>query len=462
MKKKLIIYGIGTVLSKILVFLMVPIYTRIFSAADYGYYDVILSDIQMLISISFIEIWSGILRFMFASERKETPIKAFIKIAPFTLVMYLVFLFVLSFFISLKYPFLLFLYGILYLLYTISNTVCRGYERNKDYVLSGIIYTIVSCVFGIIFSLYLKLGIRGVIISQCIGYLIPIIFVEWRTGAYRNALACPALHKDIKDLLLYSFPLMLNSFSFLFLGTYNKNIILRVLGEEQSGLYAFALKFSAIFSILISIFSMAWQEEAFSNESNENKERIYSYYINRFFRFIGLAVPIFVIFSYFASTLVGGSNFNSAKNYLLLSISAAFFAEVSGVYSILIAVNKQTTQTLLSTIAGAIVNISILHLFIKGYGVNGPNIALNIGFIVAATIRYIFVRRSLKINFEISWLLLYIIEMMILIFSLNRGEILVLVYGFLFIIIWIIVNWKDVISLCKEAYKMLNGVRGTK
>ena len=104
MKKKLIIYGIGTVLSKILVFLMVPIYTRIFSAADYGYYDVILSDIQMLISISFIEIWSGILRFMFASERKETPIKAFIKIAPFTLVMYVVFLFVLSCFISLKYP----------------------------------------------------------------------------------------------------------------------------------------------------------------------------------------------------------------------------------------------------------------------------------------------------------------------------------------------------------------------
>ena len=207
---------------------------------------------------------------------------------------------------------------------------------------------------------------------------------------------------------------------------------------------------------------MAWQEEAFSNESNENKEQIYSYYINRFFRFIGLAVPIFVIFSYFASTLVGGSNFNSAKNYLLLSISAAFFAEVSGVYSILIAVNKQTAQTLLSTIAGAIVNILILHLFIGRYGVNGSNVALNIGFIVAATIRYIFVRRSLKINFEISWLLLYIIEMMILIFSLNRGEILVLVYGFLFIIIWIIVNWKDVISLCKEAYKMLNGVRGTK
>ena len=89
MKKTLLIYGIGIIFSKILVFLMVPIYTRIFSLSDYGYYDVIISDVQMLVSISFIEIWSGILRYMFSKNKKETPIKCYFKLLPFTITVYI-------------------------------------------------------------------------------------------------------------------------------------------------------------------------------------------------------------------------------------------------------------------------------------------------------------------------------------------------------------------------------------
>ena len=89
MKKTLLIYGIGIIFSKILVFLMVPIYTRIFLLFDYGYYDFIILDVQMLVSISFIEIWSGILRYMFSKNKKETPIKCYLKLLPFTITVYI-------------------------------------------------------------------------------------------------------------------------------------------------------------------------------------------------------------------------------------------------------------------------------------------------------------------------------------------------------------------------------------
>lgn len=125
MKKTLLIYGIGIIFSKILVFLMVPIYTRIFSLSDYGYYDVIISDVQMLVSISFIEIWSGILRYMFSKNKKETPIKCYLKLLPFTITVYIGLLWMLSNYISIKYPFITFLYGVLYLLFTVANTIDR-------------------------------------------------------------------------------------------------------------------------------------------------------------------------------------------------------------------------------------------------------------------------------------------------------------------------------------------------
>lgn len=90
MQKKMMIYGIGIFASKLLVFFMVPVYTRTFSVADYGYYDVIISNVQMIASISFIEIWSGIIRFMFDYKDCYKPLKIFRKLFPIFLVIYII------------------------------------------------------------------------------------------------------------------------------------------------------------------------------------------------------------------------------------------------------------------------------------------------------------------------------------------------------------------------------------
>lgn len=83
MAKKILVYGLGIFFSKIIVFLLIPIYTRCFSTTDYGYYDVLVTNLTMLVSIAFIEVWSGTLRFMFDYENPYKPIKAVIKIIPF-------------------------------------------------------------------------------------------------------------------------------------------------------------------------------------------------------------------------------------------------------------------------------------------------------------------------------------------------------------------------------------------
>ena len=98
MKKRILIYGIGTFFSKILVFLMVPVYTRVFSTSDFGYYDVLISDMQMIVSISFVEIWSGIIRFMFEDENRYRPIKTMLRMTPVLMMFYAAGVFILSLF----------------------------------------------------------------------------------------------------------------------------------------------------------------------------------------------------------------------------------------------------------------------------------------------------------------------------------------------------------------------------
>ena len=48
MLKKVFIYGLGTFFSKVIVFLLVPIYTRALDPAEYGTYDVVYSTMQMM------------------------------------------------------------------------------------------------------------------------------------------------------------------------------------------------------------------------------------------------------------------------------------------------------------------------------------------------------------------------------------------------------------------------------
>ena len=64
------IYLVGNVLIKIISFLLLPIYTKYLPPASYGTYDLNTAYITFLSSILFLDIWGGILRFMFDYKKE--------------------------------------------------------------------------------------------------------------------------------------------------------------------------------------------------------------------------------------------------------------------------------------------------------------------------------------------------------------------------------------------------------
>ena len=59
------IFFLGNILSKVISFFMLPIYTGYIAVADMGYYDVSITYTNMVVSIVFFEIWSAVLRYMY-------------------------------------------------------------------------------------------------------------------------------------------------------------------------------------------------------------------------------------------------------------------------------------------------------------------------------------------------------------------------------------------------------------
>ena len=456
MKKKILVYGIGTFFSKVLVFLMVPIYTRVFTRADYGYYDVVTQNLQMIISISFLEIWSGILRFMYDGDEKLSPVNTFKKMFPFLSVLYLIAFGVLYLLTEVKYVPLMLVYGLTYLIFTVSNSECRGFGNNVLFILSGVVSTVTSCGLSILFAVGLHKGIEFLVIAQCIGYMAASIFVELRIHCFRDSFKTKAM-VPVRQMVMFCFPLMLNSFSYLFLGTYNKNLVLLRLGEDASGYYGYVSKFATILSILISIYTLAWQEEAFSSAKSENQDSKYSHLINLFVKLVGLGTPIFIMVLFWGSKYYGGAQYVDALKYIPLAIISAYIAGMSGVYSTLIAVGKKTHYILLSTVIGAAVNVAMVTILIDRFGINGANLALCAGFGATVISRMIFASKTHKIKLSITANVVVILEFIVCcVMFMLQYNLMAVIFLAATVAMWIIMNRTEMSEIITRILGMIN------
>ena len=443
MLKKIFIYGVGTFFSKILVFLLLPIYTRVLSPSDYGYYDVLLANVQLLVSIAFMEIWSGIIRFMYDDEDVYGPVKTFLSLFPFFIVIYVVVYFLFSHFFLVKFPVVAFCFGITYLLFNVLNSICRGLGRNVDYVVSSAVSTVVSCLLNLVLIVWLRKGIACMFISLGLGYICGVLYVEIQTKALRIAFKRKSSVDKKKELVLYCFPLVVNTVSYSFLPLFNKNIIIRFLGEEVSGYYAIAEKVTVILSLAISIYHLAWQEEAFSVAKRENRSEIYSYYTNQFIRCVGLLIPGYLLFCHFLMPLVSGENFASALELIPLFVIQAYIANMSSFFCVIISAHKKSIQILLSTIFGAIINGILIILLMPRIGVLASNVSLCIGFGVCAFARYVFACQFAKLKINLIWFFAVIFEFCLSFFVFKTGSTVAI---FIFMVavfsIWIFANYQ--------------------
>ena len=121
------IYFVGTVLTKLISFLLLPLYTSYISPADYGTYDLYNAYIMFLCSVLFLDIWSGIMRFMYeyTGENRKKPINCGFAIFTTSTILYTIIIIVVAPALHVEYPFWLFLYGILMNIQTLVGYIAR-------------------------------------------------------------------------------------------------------------------------------------------------------------------------------------------------------------------------------------------------------------------------------------------------------------------------------------------------
>lgn len=399
------IYFAGTVLMKLIAFLMMPIYTTYIDKGDMGTYTNAQAYITFLCSVLYLDIWSGIMRFMFEREGEERkiPINSGVAIFGISSLLYTVIIIVAGNVFTIPYLPYIYLYGLLMNVQTLFGYLARGYEKNILYASAGLLGSVVTILSNIVLIVFVHMDYSALFLSSCVGYICNIALVGWGIRIDR-LISFRAFDRNLfMQLVRFSLPLSVNSVAYWFLASYNQIAITNILGNESTGDYSIALRFGSFVTLFTTCFNMAWQELSYSREAGvkDGQAEFYTKAVNAFIQFLGMGATILIpgIFIMFPFMVRGdyGTSKVLIPIYLLATIASAVSSFLGNIFTAL----KKNNILFYTTVMGSIVNVILVHLLLPRIGVQGASVALLSGFLLNILIRLIVLRKEIRI--QIDW-----------------------------------------------------------
>lgn len=399
------VYFVGTVLTKLVTFLLLPLYTYYIPPEQNGLYNLYTSYINFFCSVLFLDIWAGIMRFMFdfKKEDRKKPIVAGTVIFLMSTILYTLLLGALFSVKDFQYPFFLYLYGLLMNMQTLAGYVARGYGKNVLYAGGGLVASVVTTAFNIILLVYAHMDYSALFLASCIGYAVNIVIILF--GLRKEKLFSGLVFDKslFREMLRFSLPLCLNSVAYWFVSGYNSMAIANTLGNEANGYYSVASRFGSMIVIFTSAFQMAWQELAFFKSARESQlGEFYSKATKMYFQFLGSGIVVLIPVIYLIYPYMVNSSYGAGKNLVPLYLIGTVLWSLSGFYGNVASAIKKNNLLFITMSIGAVGNVVSLHLLLYLIGLQASNIAMIISASLLCITRVILLRRYMDIRISVS------------------------------------------------------------
>ncbi len=399
------VYAIGNIGSKLITFLMVPMYTYfVHDTSDFGYYDICLAVCLLLIPFVTLQLRDGAFRFLLDCD-SDTQRKRIVTFVSRTMVstmsLTLVIAGAMALFTNIQY--LGYAVGLLIAmsLQEVYSQVFRGLGNNRAFVAVGILSALGIGVFSILFVAGLGWGIKGIFLANIIARILALIVVEARVRLITCHTSWKIDSRQVAhDIIRYTLPLLPGSLCWWLTGSSDRLFISHFLGLDVNGVYAVAIRFTGIIYTLAIIFYQAWQETAILQYNSPDRDSFFSKMFNSYiFLLAGILVGYVFMLKVNYGWLVA-SEYRESLNFIYpLGLSAVIFA-IAAFFDMGYQCAKDTKRTLPAIVLAAIVNVALNFTLIKPLGVYGVILTLLVTYLVLVIYRWHDMRRYfvLKIN----------------------------------------------------------------
>jgi len=410
--KHTIIYGVSDMLSRMVGFLMIPLYTHYLTPSDYGTLE--LLDLTTYVVALFLAmgISQSVVRFYYEYEDVEKK-KQVISVALITIwtasVIALAFLTIFAKQISIvvfRSPDYFRLFNIIFvtLVIGLSNeiplTVMRIEQKSVLFVSISLTKLVLTLSLNILFIVKFKMGVLGILVSGLISASIAGLFLLIYT---LRRVKLSYSFSLLSNMLKYSLPLMWSWFGMFVLNYGDRFLLQRLTTLSDVGIYSLAYKFGILPNVLIlSPFLMIWAPKRFDLLKEPNAQSIYSVIFTYFMfleLYIGLGIGVLIKD---VLKIVADPSFHQAYQYVILIVMAYI---IYGAYIYVqfgIHVEKRTKHLAFATLIGAGINVLANFLLIPRINVWGAALSTFIAFTFLLIYIYVPSQKLYHVPYEIA------------------------------------------------------------
>lgn len=399
--KNTLLYTISNFGSKILTFLIVPLYTYYLTTSEYGSYDTIVSIVNLIAPMCIMAINEGLLRWLLKSEEKEETVFST------GMILYVAFIIITDIILAIVFGIYKWDYAGQFLALLSAETLqlvlqysARGMKKNQVFAISGVLYTVVMLALNVILVMVFRQGITGMLRSMTMAYVISSVYLLCGMREFLHFSNIQFDTKLAKVMLAYSILLVPNCISWWVMNTSDRLMLTFMIGSSFTGIYSIACKFPTIVTVIHTLFYQAWQEQAVIEYDSKNRDSYYTRVFNVYMQLAFCAVFMLIPFSKLVIVYVMDKSYLSAYQYIGVLYLGSLFSSFSGFYGTGYISAKDTKNAMSTTMVGAIINIAINLLFIKKLGIWAACISTLAAYVVVWCIRVIQTKKYFHIAVE--------------------------------------------------------------
>lgn len=400
-----LIYGVGYILTRLITFFLLPLYTNELSREQYGI---------ITIGFLFLGVFQIIYRYgmdtaLMRYYEDDADVQARKAVFSNALISVLITSVILSFtlillrnsisdmlFLSTDYSGVIIFLSVILFCDTLSllpKVILRIKERVFFYTFISLINVVLTLVLNIYFVVYRSAGVMGVFIANSIAsaavllVISPILFREsgqaWSSHLW-------------KKLFRFGVPLIPASLAAMILELADREILKQLTDMATVGLYSAGYKLGIFMMLVVSAFNFAWQPFYLKMGKTEDGPALFSQIFTYFMLLLcGIFVALTLFLQYivriplFGGTILGPEFYSATVItpiiFLAYIFYGAYISFLPGPY-----LKNKTMKMVFFTGSGAVANVILNYTLIPYFGILGAAWATLIGYALMAFLLYFY------------------------------------------------------------------------
>ncbi|MBR6045663.1 MAG: polysaccharide biosynthesis C-terminal domain-containing protein [Ruminococcus sp.] len=417
-----VIFAIGSFSSKVLILLLVKVYTTYLDKSELGINDLITQIANWLQPIVTLTISEALLRFGLDKafdKKKLFSLGNLVCMAGFAVLGMILPIVALSG-VADKYlngySMLLYVYVVMSSLKLVYSTFVRALEKVKLFALNGILTTLLTLIGTVVFMIGFRMGNTGYLLSIIVSDGLSVVFLTFAAKLWRYIDLKHFDREMLSVMLRYSIPLIPAQLIWLITNSSDSFMTTHYMGSAANGVLSASYKIPNLVAIVYFMFGQAWNMSAIIEDDSDDRNEFYSnvFELNQCLLYIVAAGCLMVV-----RPLTGiwfGPEFQDSAYYSpVLIFSSVFSCFVTFLGSIYLT-SKRTSRSLVTSLFSGVINVGLNIILIPRIGLYGPAISTVMSYLVVFIIRAVDSRKIVPFKLNIKKIVLNCSVLLIMVF----------------------------------------------